>query len=69
MNIIKRVDEEGIQEWIDTDTDTGLRHRDDGPAIIYGDESELQMWWYQGKFIDCSSQEEFERLLKLKAFW
>ena len=45
----------------------GKRHREDGPACEYvnGDKS----WWYHGKYIDCKSQEEFERLLKLKAFW
>ena len=45
----------------------GKRHRTDGPAIEYpnGD----KYWYLNGKQIDCKSQEEFERLLKLKAFW
>jgi hypothetical protein len=53
-----------IESWI---TDTGLYHREDGPAVTntYGS----QYWFYEGKQIQCSSQEEFERLLKLKAFW
>ena len=45
----------------------GKRHRTDGPAIEYpnGD----KYWYLNGKQIDCKSQEEFERLLKLKVFW
>jgi hypothetical protein len=44
----------------------GLRHREDGPAFIYmyeghGCEPE---WWYQGKQIQVSSQEEFEKHIK-----
>ena len=45
----------------------GKRHRVDGPAIEYGCGNNV--WYYQGKHIKCSSQEEFEKLLKLKAFW
>ena len=45
----------------------GLRHRENGPAIEYhnGDKE----WYYNGNLIDCRSQEEFERIIKLKAFW
>jgi hypothetical protein len=45
----------------------GQLHRLDGPAIEYinGNKS----WYYRGKRINCSSQREFESLLKLKAFW
>jgi len=39
----------------------------DGPAIEYSDGT--KEWWYQGKFINCSSQEEFEKLLKVKFLW
>lgn len=45
----------------------GQHHREDGPAIEYYDGH--KDWYYKDKFIDCSSQEEFEKLLKLKAFW
>jgi len=40
-------------------------HRTDGPAVEYtnGD----KRWYLHG--IDCKSQEEFERLMRLKAFW
>ena len=42
-------------------------HREDGPAIIYPDGR--QKWYYMGEEINCTSQVEFERLLRLKAFW
>ncbi len=45
----------------------GLLHRIDGPTIIYADGS--QEWHYNGEKINCSSQKEFERLIRLKAFW
>jgi len=42
-------------------------HRLDGPAIErVGDEKQ---WWINGKQINCETQKEFERLLKMKAFW
>ena len=42
-------------------------HREDGPAIedAYG----YKAWYLHGKRINCSSQEQFEKLMKLKAFW
>ena len=42
-------------------------HRINGPAIerVNGD----KYWYYEGKEIDCESQEEFERLIKLRLFW
>ena len=48
-------------------------HRLDGPAkvglTLPGIEPDVE-WWYHGiRFIRCKSQEEFERMLKLKAFW
>ena len=45
----------------------GQHHREDGPAAIWP--NGFQEWWYKGKRLSCQSQEEFERLLKLKAFW
>lgn len=42
-------------------------HREDGPAVERANGTKA--WYYHGKYIDCSSQEEFLRLLKLKAFW
>jgi hypothetical protein len=44
----------------------GKYHREDGPAVEYHDCKE---WLINGKRILCKTQEEFERLMKLKAFW
>ena len=43
------------------------RYRTDGPAIEFADGDKV--WYLDDKQIDCKSQEEFERLLRLKAFW
>ena len=42
-------------------------HREDGPAIesANGD----KYWYINGKKIDCKTQDEFLRLIKMKAFW
>lgn len=45
----------------------GKPHRLDGPAIERANGSKV--WRYQGKYINCHSQQEFEKLLKLKSFW
>ena len=45
----------------------GNRHRLNGPAIEHA--SGLKYWYYNNKHIKCYSQEEFERLIKLKVFW
>lgn len=45
----------------------GKRHRADGPAIIFS--NGIKHWYWMGTKIKCESQEEFERLLKLKVFW
>jgi len=45
----------------------GLCHREDGPAVITP--SGIKGWFYNNECIECSSQQEFERLIKLKAFW
>lgn len=49
-------------------------HREDGPAIMYGDIIDhaplpKQMWFLNGRQFHCSSQKEFERMIRLKAFW
>lgn len=44
----------------------GIRHREDGPAII---DRNKQSWYLKGNKINCSSQDEFERLMRLKVFW
>jgi len=44
-----------------------LLHREDGHAVehVNGDKE----WWFSGKRLHINSQEEFERYMKLKAFW
>jgi hypothetical protein len=42
-------------------------HRLDGPAVEYADGE--KQWWIYDKRIPCETQEEFERLMRLKAFW
>lgn len=44
------------------------KHRLNGPAIEHRNEA-CQEWWYKNKFINCSSQKEFEKLIKLINFW
>jgi len=53
----------GNKEW----WINGMLHREDGPAIEYTNGEKF--WYLNGERINCSTQEEFERLLKLKAFW
>lgn len=45
----------------------GQFHRLDGPAIEYP--NGVKHWVYYGKTIDCNSQKEFDRIIKLRAFW
>ena len=42
-------------------------HREDGPAVFWTKEG-TKIWYYKGKYIACSTQEEFERIIKLKVF-
>jgi len=45
----------------------GKCHRKDGPAVEYANGN--KEWYYNGEKLDCKTQEEFEILLKLRAFW
>jgi len=45
----------------------GLLHREDGPACEFANGD--KHWYYQDEYINCNSQEEFEKLIKLKIFW
>ena len=54
---------DGSIAWYQND----LCHRLDGPAKEWTDG--YKEWWFEGEFIECNSQEEFERLIKLKLFW
>ena len=42
-------------------------HRLDGPAVEHANGE--KSWWYHDERVFCSSQKEFERLIKLKALW
>jgi hypothetical protein len=42
-------------------------HRADGPAIECADG--IKAWYINDQYLPCTSQEQFERLMKLKAFW
>lgn len=76
------IDDYGTKRWFDKNGlciyveytngykawwEKGFRHRLDGPAIE--DRNGDKRWYYHGRHIDCSSQEEFERLIKLKSFF
>jgi hypothetical protein len=54
----------GNRYWFDV---LGYNHREDGPAIEGGHGT--KEWWYHGKYMGCKTQQEFERLIRLKAFW
>jgi len=45
----------------------GKFHREDGPAVEYA--NGIKYWYLKGIEIKCKSNEEFLRLLKMKAFW
>jgi hypothetical protein len=45
----------------------GKLHREDGPAVEWSIDNKF--WYLNNVRIPCKTQEEFERLMKLKAFW
>ena len=38
-----------------------------GPALTYSNGNKF--WYYNGEYVDCSTQEEFERVIKLRLLW
>lgn len=52
----------GYKVW----SEYGKIHRLNGPARIWS--NGRQEWWYQGQCIDCQSQNEFEKIIKMLAF-
>ena len=75
-----KINEYGTQFWYITkspnhqdkpnvfwDYEEYLLHREDGPAVI--DFNGSQKWYLFDQIINCNSQEEFEKLMKLKVFW
>jgi hypothetical protein len=63
LNGPARIWSDGSEEWYQDD----VLHRINGPARTsqWGGHT----WWYNGELLLCNSQEEFEQLLRLKAFW
>lgn len=55
----------GVKFWFKN----GKLHREDGPAMLHYIYYNYNYWYYHGEFITDESQEKFERLIKLKAFW
>ena len=56
----------------------GKKHRLDGPAycnyqedLFYPNKiNTIEEWWYEGIWIEnCENLEQFQRIIKLKAFW
>jgi hypothetical protein len=45
----------------------GKRHREDGPAIEYADGTKY--WYINDIQLDCTTQKQFEQLMRLRAFW
>jgi len=57
-------------EWDNGDKELykeGKLHRDNGPAIE--DNYGYKAWYYENKYIDCNSTEEFLKIINLKVFW
>lgn len=52
----------GNKEWYINN----MRHREDGPAF---DWKNAKRWYLYNKSLACKTQEEFERLMRLKSFW
>jgi hypothetical protein len=55
---------DGDRSWLQY----GIFHREDGPAMEYFTQNHIR-WLWRGKYLPVSNQEEFERLVKMKAFW
>jgi hypothetical protein len=54
----------GDKEWYVNDK----LHREDGPAIEAANGTKY--WWLHGEELwPCTTQKEFEQLMRLKAFW
>jgi hypothetical protein len=67
--LFKRIYNDGLTNYYDKN---GHLHRQDGPARrvlgLHGIVL-IEEYWYHGKLIKCETRREFERLIRLKAFW
>ena len=68
------------EEWAIYKNNMWIYHRENGPAFILGDDenqfyykckiySKRFYYFYYGELLNCKTQEEFKKLLKLKSFW
>ena len=63
-----RIDGPAI-EWVNGHKawyQNGVRHRIDGHSVEWA--GRYKEWYYEGEKINCSSQKEFERYIKLTLF-
>lgn len=57
-------------EWVNGNKEwyiNGKPHREDGPVLEYS--NGFKLWFYHGEKIDCKTNEEFLRIIKLRGFW
>jgi hypothetical protein len=54
----------GSKYWFD---ENNILHKEDGPAVEHSNGNKY--WYYKGKKIDCKTNEEFLRIMKLRLFW
>jgi len=48
----------------------GNLHREDGPAAEWTEGDKLnQIWVLHGQILECDTQQEFERMMKLRTLW
>lgn len=64
---VKHYREKFPVEYMGVHAYTYRSHRLDGPAVESTDGR--NKWYYHGEEVKVNSQEEFEKYLKLKAFW
>jgi hypothetical protein len=57
------MEHDGVKSW----WINGFLHRTDGPAIEYANGDKY--WYINNIKLPCRTQEQFERLMRLKAFW
>jgi hypothetical protein len=57
---------DGDKHWY-LNINLAIFHREDGPAIEHT--NGYKVWYLNGDQILCKTQKEFERLMRLKAFW
>lgn len=60
------IGKDGFETWW-LRSNVNLQHNLEGPAIL-NPNNDLKKWFYYGKEVNCSSQKDFERYLRLLAF-